>query len=125
MIERVLHREHAAPRLADDGVPLVDAEMARQRDELVLEELRRPEVGRRIGQVLAVATAELVVEDARAAVATEIGNRLDVVVRRAGAAVADHDRSLRRLLAEDAVPRLVPVPAEVITGQSGTSPPRG
>ena len=36
----------------------------RELDELVLEELRRPEVGRRVGQVLALAAAELVVEDA-------------------------------------------------------------
>ena len=68
---------------------------ARQLDELVLEELRRPELGRRVGQVLALAAAELVVEDAGAAEPAQVGDRLAVVVRRARAAVADHDRRLR------------------------------
>ena len=97
MLERVFHREHPAPRLADDGMPVVDAEVPCQRDELVLEELRRPELGRRVGQVLAPAATELVVEDARAAVPAQVGDRLDVVVRRAGTAVADDDGRLGRL----------------------------
>ena len=82
-------------------------------DELVLEELRRPEVGGRVGEMLAPAAAELVVEDAAAAGPGEIGDRLAVVVRRAGAAVADDDGvSVRpRIeLAHHAVPRLVTAP---------------
>ena len=38
MVERVLHREHAAPRLPDDDVAVGDPELVRERDELVLEE---------------------------------------------------------------------------------------
>ena len=113
MVERVLHREHPAPRLADDRVPVGDAEVPRELGELVLEELRRPEVGGRVGQELALAAAELVVEDAGAAGPAQVGDRLAVVVRGAGAAVADHDGRQRRArveLADDAVPGLVAAP---------------
>ena len=48
MVEGVLHRKHATPGLSDDGVARGDAQVLRERNQLVLEELRRPELGRRI-----------------------------------------------------------------------------
>ena len=110
VVERVLHREHPAPGLPDHGVPAGDAELRGQLDQLVLEELRRPELGGRVGQVLALAAADLVVEDAGAAVPAQLGDRLAVVVCGSGATVADDDRRLRRVrieLAHDLVPGLV------------------
>ena len=65
MIERVLHREHPAPRLADDRVAVGDPEVTRQLTKLVLEELRRPEVRGGVRKMLALAAADLVVQDAR------------------------------------------------------------
>ena len=48
MVEGVFHREHATPGLSDDGVARGDAQVLRERKQLVLEELRRPELGGRI-----------------------------------------------------------------------------
>ena len=56
--------EHAAPRLADDGVAAADPEVAVERDELALEQLAVQKSAGASGQVLALAAAELVVEDA-------------------------------------------------------------
>ena len=70
--------------------------MPGQRRQLVLEQLRRPEVRGRVGQQIALAATELVVEHARAAESAQIGDRLAVVVRSARAAMADDDRRLRR-----------------------------
>src|SRR6266545_3174121 len=81
----------------------------------VLEELRRPELRRRIRKVFALPAAELVVEDARAAEPAQVRDRLDVVVGGAGTAVADdHGREGRAAveLADDAIPGLVAVPQE-------------
>jgi len=111
MVQRMLHREHAAPRLADHRIPVSDAELPRQLDELVLEELRRPELGRSVGEVRALTAADLVVEHAPSAEPAQLRDRLRVIVRSAGAAVADdHRRRTGIELADDAVPRLVPIP---------------
>src|SRR6478609_2668265 len=96
-------------------MPAVDPEVPCQRRELVLEELWRPELSGRLWKVLALPAAELVVEHTGAPEPAQVGDRLDVVVGRARAAVADHDRSLRRgavQRADDLVPGLVSVPAE-------------
>ena len=95
MIERVLHREHPAPRLADDRITVGDPEVTRQLIQLVLEELRRPEVRRSVRKMLALAAPDLVVQDTRPAEAVEVGDRLAVVVRRPRAAVTDDDRDGR------------------------------
>src|SRR5690349_412635 len=106
----MLHPEHPAPRLPDDRVPVVYSEMTRQVDQLVLEQLNRPEVRRRVGEVRRVPAADLVVQHAAAPVPRELRDRLAVVVRSARAAVADHDgRGAGGEVADDAVPRLVPV----------------
>src|SRR2546426_10877876 len=111
MVERMLHREHAAPRLADHGVPVGDADMERELCELVLEELRRPELRRRVGKVAALAAADLVVEHAPAPEPAQLRDRLRVVMRRARAAVTDDDRRRAGIeVTHDAVPRLVSVP---------------
>ena len=113
MVEGVVHREHPAPRLADDRVPVGDAEVPGELGELVLEQPGCPEVGGRVGQELALAAAELVVEDAGAAEPAQVGDRLAVVVRGTGAAVADDDGRLRCArveLTHDAVPGLVAAP---------------
>ena len=95
MIERVLHREHRAPRLADDRVAVGDGEVPGELGELVLEQPGCPEVDGRVGQELALAAAELVVEDAGAAEPAQVGDRLAVVVRGARDTVADDDGRLR------------------------------
>src|SRR5262249_47276904 len=95
----------------DDGVAVADAQVSGEIGELVLEELDGPEVGRSVRKVRAPAATELVVEDAAATGAREVGDRLRVVVGGARAAVADHDRQRPPVeVAEDAVPGLVPVP---------------
>src|SRR5438093_12895227 len=91
MVEGVLHREHPAPRLADDGISVGDAEVPTELAELVLEQLGCPEVGGRIGQKLALAAAELVVEHAGAAEPAQVRNRLTVVARSTLAAAADDE----------------------------------
>ena len=55
MVERVVHREHPAPRLPEHVVAPGDPEVLDERRELVLEELGRPERGVGVGQVVAVA----------------------------------------------------------------------
>src|SRR5215213_7812167 len=118
MVERVFHREDAAPGLADNRMAILNPEVARQRGELVLEELRRPELGGRIRQMLALAAAELVVENTPAVVAGEVGDRLDVVVGRTRAAVADDDGRLPYVeIPHNLVPGLVSVPCKAITCQ--------
>jgi hypothetical protein len=116
VVERVVHRQHPAPGLPDHVIAPGDPELIDERPELVLEELGGPERRVGVGQVIALAVAELVVEDARAPGAVQLGDRLDVVVRRARAAVADHDRGVQRVrveLADDAVPGPVAVALEV------------
>ena len=62
VVQGVLHREHPAPGLADHRVARGHPEVLGQRDQLVLEQLRGPELGGRVRQVLAQPAAELVVE---------------------------------------------------------------
>src|SRR4029450_1249317 len=81
--------------------------------ELVLEELRCPEVGGSVGHELAPAATELVVENAGSGGPAQGGNGLARVGAGAGPAVTDHDRRPRRgcvELAHDAVPGLVTLP---------------
>ena len=66
--------------------------MARQLPELVLEQLRRPELRGGVRKMLALAAADLVVQDAATAEAAELGDGLTVVMRRSWASVADDDR---------------------------------
>src|SRR4051794_1665194 len=121
--ERVVHREHPAPRLAEDVVAPGDPEVVDERGQLVLEELRRPERRIGVGQVVAASVAELVVEHARAPGAVQLGDRLDVVVRRPRPAVADHERRaqpVRVEVADDPVPGPVAVALEVALHGRGT-----
>jgi len=64
MVDGVVHCQHPAPRLADDRVPVRDAEVPDQLGEFVLEQPGRPEVGGCIRQELALSAAELVIKDA-------------------------------------------------------------
>jgi hypothetical protein len=113
----VQEREHAAPGLAEHVVAAVDPQVRGQRRQLALEQLRGPERRIGVGQVVGPAVAELVVEDARAAGAlVKLGDRLDVVVGRAGAAVAKDHRGLwgiRIEVADHAIPRSMPFQREV------------
>src|SRR5437879_5969438 len=85
----------------------------RQVDELVLEELHRPEIGRRVLQVGALPATHLVVQHTAAAEPREVGDRLRIVMRAAWATVADHYGGRPRVeVTDDSVPRLV-----AVTGQ--------
>ena len=114
-VEGVLEREHAAPRLAEQQVAIIDAEGLEQAGQLALEQLHRPELGRRVAQMVAAPVAELVVEHDRPARVAERQQRLEVVVRAAGAAVQQHDRRrpAGRELAAPPVPGAVPVPGDL------------
>ena len=103
--------EEAAPRLAEDVVAVADPEVVDEVRELAHEELDRPEVGAALGQVRRLAVSELVVEDDGPAVVREIGEREEVVVRRARPAVQrdERRRPVRPELALHAIPGLVPV----------------
>ena len=70
---------------------------ARAGDELVLEELRRPEVGGRVGQVRGSGRSRAGRRARAPAEPRELGDRLGVVVRGARAAVADDHRRRPRL----------------------------
>jgi hypothetical protein len=112
----VQQREHPAPRLAEHVVAPVDPQVRGERAELALEQRGRPERGVGVGQVVRVAVPELVVQHARPARALQRGKRLEVVVRRAGAAVAqDHGRPAGILVevADDAIPGAMPVQQQV------------
>ena len=61
-----------------------DAQVPGERDQLVLGELRRPELRGRVREVLAVPAAELIVEDTCPAEAAQLRDRLGVVVSGAG-----------------------------------------
>ena len=78
-------REHAAPRLAQEGVVVLDAEVAEEVVELVQEELLRPErsgIARLLREVRRVPVPELVVEhDGDPVDRAEIDHGQDVVVR--------------------------------------------
>src|SRR5207302_8063614 len=104
--ECVLHRQHAAPRVAEE-VDALEAERLAHGAELVDEELDRPE--RRIVGEIGLPAAELVVEDRAAAGLGHPLQRLEIVVRPAWASVQQEERRLARLLAlsDDAVPRAV------------------
>src|SRR5262245_2131495 len=94
-------------------MPSRDSQMVGEPREFVLEELRLPELGRRIRQMRALSATELVVENAGAPEPAQFRDRLNVVMCGARPAVADHDRRLLRAgieIAEDAVPRLVSFP---------------
>ena len=114
VLERVQHGEHAAPGLPDHVVGGADAELGDERVQLALEQLGRPELGGRVGQVLGVAVSELVVEDARASRVRERRHRLEVVVGRARPPVAEDRgrRPVRRDLTDHAVPGAVSLPLE-------------
>jgi hypothetical protein len=65
-----------------------DAQLLQQRIELAAEELDRPELGRRVGEVLRAPAPDLVVEHARPRCdPCELGQRLGVVMRSARPAV--------------------------------------
>src|SRR5919198_1984908 len=104
--ERVLHRQHAAPRVPEE-VDTVEAERLADGADLVDEELDRPE--RQVVGEVGPPAAELVVEDRAAAGPGHPLERLEVVVRAARPAVQAKERQLAGFLAvaDDAVPRPV------------------
>src|SRR5207248_2581061 len=123
--ERVLHREHAAPGVAEEVDP-VEPERRADRLHLLDEELDRPvETGGR-----RAAAADLVVEHGAPAGRREPEERLEVVVRRSRSTVqAERGPLARRGLALLPVPRggfadaTGPCFAYGDTTQSGTRTP--
>ena len=92
--------------------------------QLADEEVDRPEVGAAVRVVRAAAVAELVVVDDGAAVG-EVGEREEVVVRRAGAAVEDDERRGRSgvagpQVAGHAVPGLRLVEGDAVPSRTST-----
>ena len=105
-MRRVLHREHAAPRLAEH-VHVVEAESTSHLDELLLGELRAPPVGQRRARGLAAAE-RVVVDDGSTVALGDVVERADVVVRGTGSAVdAEQRQAPLRAIANDAVVGLV------------------
>ena len=85
----VLDREPAAPRLPEQ-VAALEAERVAHLVDLLAGAVERPQ--RRVVRLVRAAAAELVVDDRRAVGGQALGQRLDVVARRAGAAVQDEQR---------------------------------
>ncbi len=89
-----LGAEHATPGLAQQVV-VVDAQFGSDGVEFVDEQLRRPEVGGRVGEVGAVTAADLVVvDDLASGLVGEFGDVADVVVRHPRPAV-EHEQRMR------------------------------
>ena len=87
-VEHVLHGQHAAPRAAEQ-VQLVETECSADLRQFLDEPVDCPQ--RDVIGTVGVAAAELVVEDHLAAVGQRL-QRLQVVVREAGAAVQAQQR---------------------------------
>ena len=88
-----------------------DAERVDEVVELADEQVDRPEIRAALRVVRAPAVADLVVEDDRAPVLREVGEREQIVVRRAWAAVEGDEWGgrigvVREEVAFDSVPRL-------------------
>ena len=105
--QHVLHREHAAPRLAQQMDP-VQAQGRPHRVDLIGERLDRPQLRPRLRDARQPA-ADLVVEDHPAPGLRDRLERLEVVVAGARTAVEREQRQLAVVLAGavDAVPGLV------------------
>src|SRR5205823_12643051 len=88
----VLLTEEPAPRRPEHVIPLADAEVVDEVRKLPDEELHRPEVAAAFGEMRRPAVPELVIEDDGASVAGQAGERQQVVVGRAGAAVQEDER---------------------------------
>src|SRR6266550_5477075 len=99
-------------------VPAGDSERVDQVLELADEKVDRPEIRAALRVVRAPAVADLVVEDDRAPVLREVGEREQIVVRRAWAAVEGDEWGGRRIgvvreeVAFDSVPRLGDIAVE-------------
>src|SRR2546422_8290530 len=97
-------------------VPAGDSERVDQVVKLADEQVDRPEIRAALRVVRAPAVADLVVEDDRAPVLREVGEREQIVVRRAWAAVEGDEWGGRigvvREAAFDSVPRLGDIAVE-------------
>ena len=98
-VDRVLHAEHAAPRVAEHVVTL-EAEGAAHGVDLLDGALERPE--RLVLDALGAPAAELVPVDHLAAVG-QVVERREVVVAKPGAAVDGQERKARALAEDTAV----------------------
>ena len=104
-------------------VPAGDSERVDQVVELADEQVDRPEIRAALRVVRAPAVADLVVEDDRAAVLREVGEREQIVVRRAWAAVEGDEwggriRVVRAEITVDSKPGLGDVTVEAKLGLS-------
>ena len=96
--ERVIGRQHAAPRVAVE-IEFVQPEVGAQRLELVDEAVGAPE--RRIIRLVGRAATELVVEDDAPIRARQALQRLQIETAATRPAVQEHERSVA--VAEDPV----------------------
>ncbi len=128
----MLHREHAAPGLAEDVVAVVDSQLMHQGPELPREQLDGPEAGGGMREMLRAPAADLVIEHARSpADPREFADRLQVVVRRPRTAVEDHERGRPAGVQSSlqAKPGPMPVPLDEAVAHAprlrGAGPPLG
>ena len=103
LCQRVLLAEKAAPGLAEDVVAAGDPECVDEVVQLADEEVDGPEVGAAVGVMRAPAVPDLVVVDDGAAVG-QVGEREEIVVRRARTAVKDDERCGSRGVAGAQIP---------------------
>ena len=95
LADRMFGSKHAAPRLAEIGIAVLDAEMIEKRVEFVEKQIDGPEVLAFFRKAGGIAVAELVIVNDRTAI--DFGDALeavDIVMGAAGTAMGDDQRQL-------------------------------